>query len=231
MSQGAVKREWTFTPPGQPVTVPDLPDVPRDLLAQLKTIIGPGAPVPETFDWAGIEADLGTRLPPDYKLLRETFRQVLAGSLFVVPPGDLKSVHEMFRDQFCDEVGPPFPAPGGPLLCLWSEDRDRIAWDTSDPDPARWPVIDARRTVAAEFTVFHGTLTELIIAAMTDSRNIHLGDSAPGDPAQWAWPAWGPDAPWTDLPAMTREWTDPATDGTGLTGTGTTRRRYRAARR
>ena len=52
---------------------------------------------------------------------------------------------------------------------------------------------------AAEFTGFHGTLTELIIAAMTDSQDIHLGDSAPGDPAQWAFPVWGPDAPWTDL--------------------------------
>ena len=117
MSQGAVKREWTFTPPGQPVTVPDLPDVPRDPLAQLKTIIGPGAPVPETFDWAGIEADLGTRLPPDYKLLRETFREVLPSNV-VVPPGDLKSVHEMFRDQFCDEAGPAFRSRRAPAVPL-----------------------------------------------------------------------------------------------------------------
>lgn len=40
MSRGAVKREWTLTPAGQPVTVPDVPDVPRDPLAQLKTITG-----------------------------------------------------------------------------------------------------------------------------------------------------------------------------------------------
>jgi hypothetical protein len=194
MSHGAVKREWTVTPAGQPVTVPDVPDVPRDPLAQLKTITGPGNPVPGTFEWDRIETGLGTRLPPDYKLLCETFSPLHASNLFVVPPGELESVHEMFEDQFCDEVGPPFPAPGGPLLCLWSEVRDRIAWDTSDPDPVRWPVINAARVFEDEFTVFPGTLTELIVAAMTYAHGINLGDSAPGDPRHWTWPFWGPDA-------------------------------------
>lgn len=210
LSQGAVKREWAFTPAGQPVTVPDLPDVPRDPLAQLKTIIGPGSPVPAACDWAGIEVGLGTALPPDYKLLCEAFspgfREGLpAANLFVVAPGDLKSFHEMFKDMFSEEVGSPFPCPGGPLLCLLSESRDQLAWDTSDPDPARWPVIDADRTFGdLGFTVFSGNLTELIVAALTYGHGIRLGDSAPGDPAHWSFPFWGPDAPWTDLPGIAR---------------------------
>jgi hypothetical protein len=46
-----------------------------------------------------------------------------------------------------------------------------------------------------DFTVFPGTLTEFIVAAMTCTHGIDLGDSAPGDPAHWTWPFWGPDAP------------------------------------
>lgn len=113
-----------------------------------------------------------------------------------MPPEDLKLFHEMSRDLFSEEAGPPFPAPGGPLLCLSSESRDQIAWDTRDPDPARWPVIDADRTFGdLGFTVFPGNLTELLVAAMTYGHGIRLGNSAPGDPAHWPWPFWGPDVP------------------------------------
>jgi len=43
---------------------------------------------------------------------------------------------------------------------------------------------------------FPGTLTELYVAELTGTGP-GLTSFKPGDPATWAWPIWGPDAPWT----------------------------------
>jgi hypothetical protein len=60
-------------------------------------------------------------------------------------------------------------------------------------------VLPARPIVSMEYAgprVFPGTLTELLIADLTGGSGLGLTDSRPGDPAAWAYPYWGPDAPW-----------------------------------
>jgi hypothetical protein len=79
LGHGAVPREWDVTSAGQPVAVPAVPEVAREPLAQFKTIVGPGHATPVPFDWAAIEADLGRQLPPDYKLLHETYGSLTGG--------------------------------------------------------------------------------------------------------------------------------------------------------
>jgi hypothetical protein len=68
--------------------------------------------------------------------------------------------HGVFTDatEFADRG---FPSAGELLLCCKTESRHLLAWDTRDPDPARWPVIDLKWAGPA---VFPATATELLIA-------------------------------------------------------------------
>lgn len=209
LAQGAVPREWHITPPGLPVAIPDVPDVARDPLAQLKTVVGSGLATPASFDWAAIEADLGRPLPPDYKLLHETYGSVTDGGvpygrgtlvwngINIPSPLALKKTHELHAEYgaftpISEPPSPDFPAPDDLLLCCTTEGRDLLAWDTRNPDPARWPVVNME---FAGPIVFPGTLTELLVADLTGT-GLGLAYSRPGDPAGWAYPFWGPDAPW-----------------------------------
>lgn len=91
-----------------------------------------------------------------------------------------------------DPAGRQYPRQVDDHDFLWT--RPILWWQPVRDDPAKWPAINAARVFEDEFTVFPGTLTELIIAAMTYTHGIHLGDSAPGDPRHWDWPFWRPDA-------------------------------------
>ena len=199
LSHGAVRREWQVTPAGQPVTVPGLPDAARDPLAQLRTIVGPGHATPGSYDWASIEAELGRPLPPDCKRLNETYGSasprngislawngIYTNSPLSIHDGDDLSVR---NEPSILHPPPGFPSPDELLFCGSTESRDLLAWDTRDPDPARWPVISI---VIPK--IFPGTLTELYVAELT-STGPGLASFKPGDPATWAWPIWGPDAP------------------------------------
>jgi hypothetical protein len=109
----------------------------------------------------------------------------------------MKKAHEYYTahgvftsaTEFSD---PGFPSAGELLLCCTTESRHLLAWDTRDPDPARWPVIDLKW---AGPVVFPGTVTELLIADLSGA-GLGLTFCRPGDPAGWAYPFWGPDAPW-----------------------------------
>jgi hypothetical protein len=208
LAHGAVAREWHITPAGQPVAVPDVPQVTRDPLAQLKTIVGPGHATPVPFDWAAIETGLGRPLPPDYKLLHQTYGSLTDGvtnnrkALFFdgitfPPPLGMKKAHEYYAEHGLFARITEFPDPSSPsadelLLCCTTESRDLLAWDTRDPNPARWPVINLEW---AGPTVFPATATQLLIANLCGT-GLGLTFSRPGDPATWAYPIWGPDAPW-----------------------------------
>lgn len=182
LPHGAVRREWHIIPAGQPVTVPDAPEVPRDPLAQLKTLLGPGRATPARFDWAAIEADLGRPLPPDYKLLYEAYgrpeysngepygRDSLSWNGVNVPsPLALKKQHEDMAqdDMFMVTWEEPVTDPANEddlLLCGTTDARTHMAWDTRNPDPARWPVIHID---VGNATIHPGTLTEFLVAGLT----------------------------------------------------------------
>ncbi|MCK2244756.1 MULTISPECIES: SMI1/KNR4 family protein [unclassified Crossiella] len=160
---------------------------PRDPLAQLRTLIGPGGG--HRYDWAALERELGCPLPPDYRLLFEEYgSQPVLNGLFPSPPEELVSVH---RDHahFLDDLDGyrVHPAPGGLLTCLISEGRQQLCWDTSGLDPAAWPLVDSDTG-----EVFPGTLTELLVAELV-GRGPGLCAHGLGDPDTWAYPMWGPD--------------------------------------
>ncbi|MBF5001514.1 hypothetical protein IRT45_30750 [Nocardia sp. BSTN01] len=200
LSLPPVARTWTVEPAGQPVTVPDLPSVGRDPLAQLATIIGPG--VARTYDWSHIEQELGLPLPTDYKRLAESyggpagfppFLGVELNGIFVADPNELASEHEGYEPTFEDdymwyEVGSG--RQGGRLACASTEGRQIVGWDTSGPDIDAWPVLDVYTG-----EVLARTLTELLVAELTGTGPGLTGFGS-GDPAEMARPIWGPDKPW-----------------------------------
>jgi hypothetical protein len=195
LSLPPVARRWAVTPAGDPVVAEDVAPARRDPLAQLATIIGPGSP--QACDWPAAERGLGRPLPSDYKRLHEAYGSPFAqNGLFVSAPGELLSTHTMLADtlaDMCEDAGSGYqvhPAPGGLLLCLTTESRDLLCWDTRDPDPDAWPVV-----YLDEEEVFPGTLTEILVAELTGTGP-GLAEFELGDPGEWAWPFWGPDEPW-----------------------------------
>jgi hypothetical protein len=109
----------------------------------------------------------------------------------------MKKAHEWYAEhsaftRISESSDPDFPSADELLLCCTTEGRDLLAWDTRNPNPARWPVINMEY---AGPTVFLATATELLIADLTGT-GLGLAFSRPGDPAGWAYPVWGPDAPW-----------------------------------
>jgi hypothetical protein len=192
LSHGPVRREWQIIPPGQPVTVPELPMVTRDTIAQLSTLIVPRQ-APLSFDWAAIEADLGRPLPPDYKTLYEAYGKedddgepygtgtLMWNGINVPSPIALKKTHELFAGSSLSSVG-EHPSSGSVtgddlLLCASTVERELLAWDTRNPDPAQWPVLYIEH-IDSRF--LPGTLTDVLIAALT--RVLRIGYEFDPDP-------------------------------------------------
>ena len=130
------------------------------------------------FDWAAIEADLGTRLPADYKLLAEAFpggwfRQFvrprkparLAGGaqrlLGEFGAGQVETLRR-WRAQGDDMVPyPVYPESGG--LLPWGGIRDGgyAFWLTGPGEPEGWPVVLASEK-CGHWERFDGTVCEFL---------------------------------------------------------------------
>ncbi|MFD0852986.1 hypothetical protein ACFQ07_12175, partial [Actinomadura adrarensis] len=139
----------TFTLAGGPVPAIEVPDAPRDSLAQLRTLIGSGTG-PYEFDWDAIAEELGVPvLPSDYKRLHEEYgSKVALNGIFVAGPLELASMHETYAEylprwskRFARPEGTDpeheyavHPEPGGLLFCGSTEGRDTLCWDTRAPD-------------------------------------------------------------------------------------------------
>ncbi|WP_433472807.1 hypothetical protein ACQPZP_28535 [Spirillospora sp. CA-142024] len=194
LSLPPVRRERVLTRPGHPVE--DLASgrsAARDPLAQLQTIIGPGEAW--ACDWEAVEREVGvTRLPSDYKRLHEAQGpRVVLNGIFVCAPGELAEHHDMHSGLLrsygsSEDSMRVHPEPGGLLFCASTEGRDILCWDTAKPDPDEWPVVNI------DSGVFHGNITELLVAELTGT-GLGMTDSSLGDPATWAWPIWGPHRP------------------------------------
>ncbi|MEV6860028.1 hypothetical protein AB0M44_03335 [Streptosporangium subroseum] len=210
LSLPPVRRERILTPAGQGAAAPapaagPVPEVVRDPLAQLGTIIGPGTP--RTYDWDAVEREVDvTGLPTDYKRLYEEYGPRFAvNGFFVAGPAEIASLHALhtnFLRKWCKDNGRPedadpgdhytvYPEPGGLLFCGSTEGRDVLCWDTKNPDPSKWPIVNADYGGPEVFT---GTLTELLVAELTGHNGLGMTSSELGDPDEWAWPIWGPHA-------------------------------------
>ncbi|WP_433146406.1 SMI1/KNR4 family protein [Actinomadura nitritigenes] len=208
-----VPRERTFTRAGHPVAAPAEPvrGGVRDPLAQLRTIIGPGRPATARdagYDWEAIEQELGVpALPADYKRLYEVYGaggRFAVNGIFVQAPDGLAEhlaeyghYYRKWAENCRNPANPDrrykgYPEPGGLLYCGSTEGRDTLCWDTAGPDPDRWPVVNLGYGDVVEF----GPLTELLVAELT-GVGLDMTDASLGDPAEWAWPFWGPRPPRT----------------------------------
>ncbi|MEV5575162.1 SMI1/KNR4 family protein [Spirillospora sp. NPDC052269] len=191
LSLGPAKRPRTWTRAGQPIRPEPLEAGRRDPLAQLSTIIGPG--VSATYDWEAIEREVGVpRLPNDYKRFFETYGGdgVPLQGIFLAFPDTLAKDHRAHAglvDNLRDHRRVAHSEPGGLLFCGSTEGRDILFWDTAGPDPDRWPVVNAAYGGIEKF----GPLTELLVAELT-GVGLGLVACSLGNPAEWAWPHWGP---------------------------------------
>ena len=184
-----VARVRTFVAAGAPVPAtgprPGTARGRRDTVAQLGTIIGPGADG-HTYDWPGITASLGVAgLPSDFKRLAEAYGPAVINGIFVVDPDRFAESHETHAEYLRrfwaaepQDAIPVHPEPGGLLLCAMTEGRDTLWWDTAPPDPDQWTI-----TWDVEFDQhrFAGTLTELIIADLTGRLEPALTALDPSD--------------------------------------------------
>ncbi|MBP2337695.1 hypothetical protein JOF41_003873 [Saccharothrix coeruleofusca] len=141
-------------------------------------------PSSHAHDWTAVEDGVGIGLPTDYKRLMDGYGDLVVGGIFIVSPDNLPAEHEVqangLRDWFADEPGgarPIHPDPGGLLLCATTEGRDVLWWDTSNPDPDRWPIL---WDVEFDRHTFDGTLTELLVAELTGALDPQLTDFTAG---------------------------------------------------
>jgi hypothetical protein len=113
---------------------------------------------PAAVDWAVIESDLGTALPPDFKLLSEHYRSLTIGDSLAITsprPGrerpwvraileELEIVGEWCEDTRLEPPTRPFPSPGGLLPWGATDWGDYVLWTTNGP-PAEWTITVATR--------------------------------------------------------------------------------------
>lgn len=146
------------------------------------------------YDWAGIEADLGTRLPADYKLLAEVFpsgwfRQFVRPRKPSRPAGGAQRFLDEFparqaatlrRWRAEGQVSFPYPVyPDSGGLLLWGSIRNGgyALWLTGAGEPQDWPVVLTSQQ-CDHWERFDGTVCEFlteVAAARYDARGFTDG--------------------------------------------------------
>ncbi|MFD7735614.1 SMI1/KNR4 family protein [Kitasatospora phosalacinea] len=117
-------------------------------------------PKTRKVDWPLAEAELGTALPEDFKLLCELYPSFGLGDFIGISgpaSGHEESWAQSFRasledlEDLCAEaelaVPPrPYPAPGGLLPWAGSNQGDLFLWATDPAGPQEWTVTVASRS-------------------------------------------------------------------------------------
>ncbi|MFD7258627.1 SMI1/KNR4 family protein [Streptomyces sp. NPDC059874] len=131
-----------------------------------------------TFDWADVEARLGTALPGDYKRLVELFGfGAFDGFLTMRMPDARFPREDIVRSAERSAAGrglwepyEAYPTPGGLLEWASSEQADQCFWLTDGPDPDKWPVL-VTQDVPDSWVRFDGTTAEFVHRMLTDRRH------------------------------------------------------------
>jgi hypothetical protein len=147
-----VKQPWAITPSGEVV-----------LVEPERWLFEPG-------DWDEVEAELGTRLPSDYKdLIGDGLACVFDEELLIASPFDPKPGLNLIQtagrcawalaylrhgepDAYAIAI---YPEPGG--LLGWGNDGGGgiYHWDTTNPDPDQWTVAVSGRPVFDPYVQHH----------------------------------------------------------------------------
>ncbi|MCM2393351.1 SMI1/KNR4 family protein [Streptomyces albipurpureus] len=123
-----------------------------NLDALTRLVPPPPSPVAADGDWAPIEADLGLRLPTDFKAL--TGRYGLGQFVDFVSPlnpfsgqGQLQGARRLLegerrsREKYPEEHPYPYyPEPGGLLVWAGTDNGDRLCWLT-EGEPDTWTTV------------------------------------------------------------------------------------------
>jgi hypothetical protein len=132
-------------------------------LADLENLIGPPTKPAPSNDWGTIEADLGLRLPRDYKALMDRYATLEFDAflgLYIPNPENSASMRQSILGML-DALGPPddeeldviddngqvlgeqfiahYPEPGGIIPWGSTQNGDVCFWETSG-DPESWVV-------------------------------------------------------------------------------------------
>ncbi|WP_431676646.1 SMI1/KNR4 family protein [Kitasatospora sp. KL5] len=119
-------------------------------------------PARPDIDWQVTEAELGTVLPDDFKLLCALYPPLVIGDFLGVggPAPGRESLWVQGRvetletiTEWCEEAEPavplhPYPAPGGLLPWAESNQGDFFLWNTGPGVPNEWTVTVASRSSA-----------------------------------------------------------------------------------
>jgi hypothetical protein len=145
----------------------------------LAEVAGISATAGRSYDWAEMEAVLGTRLPSDYKLVAESFPEgYFRMFAHVWLPDSERRLQDDLVVQVMDDIrqdwaekGPeelhfPFPAypePGGLLLCGSLRVHGWTFWVTGAGDPDGWPLVLAEEDLDdGHWERFDGSLCEFL---------------------------------------------------------------------
>lgn len=161
---------WT-TGPDVHVPVPpfDAVDRLRDTLNQPAS-----GPTPHV-DWHRIEAQLGLRLPADYKHLVDALGSISVGPARVAAPGDaatdllslINEVQQRVQRERAASGGPRgtyHPEEGGLLTWATIGNGALLCWAPIGPDPDRWPVVAV--DASFQFSAVHPLSASAFLVAL-----------------------------------------------------------------
>lgn len=158
----------------------------------LREVMSAGQAAGDLFDWQAVEAELGMRLPSDYKEFMSVYGTGSVGTegLTVLPPtapegypyrgggmaDESENLREMWNDRWDNDVIPGLDAPE--QLLAWGvghSDPDLYGWIMTSAEPDEWPVVVWRRGVHPDFVYFDLGMVEFL-------RRLTTGD-LPENPA------------------------------------------------
>jgi hypothetical protein len=150
----------------------------------------------ERIDWAAAEAELGTRLPADYRSLLDTYGVGDIGNMVVLPPvpidvrgPSIGTEIDLFRTLWDEDCGVPGVAARAEDVLPWGTgcNANLLGWLTTGPDPDAWPVVVWRRHMSSTET--HWALFDCgMVRFLTRLMRAEFDACPLGDASLWGRP-------------------------------------------